>query len=481
MKTDEMLDNNITTEDNIVGNSLNNNITTEDNIVGNALNNEITTEDNIASNKKLNDLNNFESYWNNYQDFSNGNSEYILTNEGYVIVEEDSIFDKSLFYAKDLGVGTARGVTKLTESVGGLGLATLEKLNLVSDGSVQKFGEFFKNEVYPRIGETETLAGGFAEGIAQYLTPGLGYYKLFNTVIKAKGVLPFITRALAAEAATVGTAQVPTDPNFLSFMSEIFGVDTKTADSMSKEIFIYLATPETDYNADSVFEEKMKAIIADSALGPVGEGIVPMFKIISKMFKSAKSDKQIMKEINDAMPDVDIDNPPPGVIEDKMPQKGDVDYEEPASGGLSKDRDAMDDLNKDIAAQVEEVDTSYQIDNKAISKFNTSLDKQNISLVSMEPKGDIMHDMYVEQMNIIKSVINNPNKKITVYRVVPKNVKNAKINEGDYVALTKKLAGAFGEPQTHQIISLKVKAKDIYTSAEGKTGASFLYKKRGNK
>ena len=288
MKTDEML---------------NNNITTEDNIVGNALNNEITTEDNIASNKKLNDLNNFESYWNNYQDFSNGNSEYTLTNDGYVIVEEDSIFDKSLFYAKEVGVGTARGVTKLTESVGGLGLATLEKLNLVSDGSVQKFGEFFKNEVYPKIGETETLAGGFAEGIAQYLTPGLGYYKLFNTVIKAKGVLPFITRALAAEAATVGTAQVPTDPNFLSFMSEIFGVDTKTADSMSKEIFIYLATPETDYNADSVFEEKMKAIIADSALGPVGEGIVPMFKIISKMFKSAKSDKQIMKEINDAMPD----------------------------------------------------------------------------------------------------------------------------------------------------------------------------------
>ncbi|BAQ86666.1 hypothetical protein [uncultured Mediterranean phage uvMED] len=287
MKTDEMLDNNITQEDNIVGN---------------ALNNEITTEDNIASNKKLNDLNNFESYWNNYQDFNNGNSEYTLTDKGYVVVEEDSIFDKSLFYAKDLGVGTARGVTKLTESVGGLGLATLEKLNLVSDGSVQKFGEFFKNEVYPRIGETETLAGGFAEGISQFLTPGLGYYKLFNTIIKAKGVLPFITRALAAEAATVGTAQVPTDPNFLSFMSEMFGVDTKTADSMSKEIFIYLATPETDYNADSVFEEKMKAIIADSALGPVGEGIVPMFKIISKMFKSAKLDKQIMKEINDAMP-----------------------------------------------------------------------------------------------------------------------------------------------------------------------------------
>jgi hypothetical protein len=60
--------------------------------------------------------------------------------------------------------------------------------------------------------------------------------------------------------------------------------------------------------------------------------------------------------------------------------------------------------------------------------------------------------------------------------VVPKNVKNAKINNGDYVALTKKLAGAFGEPQTEQIISMKVKAKDIYTQPNNKTGASFIYK-----
>jgi hypothetical protein len=199
-----------------------------------------------------------------------------------------------LKYNNEIGTGMARGGAKLVESVGGLGLATLEKLDLASEGSVQKFGDFFAKEIYPRIGETETLAGGFAEGISQFLTPGLGYYKLFNTLIKAKGVMPFISRALAAEAATVGTAQVPLDPNFTGFIAQMFDIDTTQAESLSKEIFNYIATPETEYNADTVFKEKMKAIIGDSALGPVGEGVM----LLGKLFKGMKKQPEIVEEIN---------------------------------------------------------------------------------------------------------------------------------------------------------------------------------------
>ncbi len=259
-------------------------------------------------------MSSLEEKYLNYLEFKNSDNEFKLTEDGYVLFENEkknmfqSIKDYAtntmqtykdvgntvLKYNNEIGTGIARGGTKLVESIGGLGLATLEKLDLASEGSVQKFGDFFAKEVYPRIGETETLAGGFAEGISQFLTPGLGYYKLFNTLIKAKGVMPFISRALAAEAATVGTAQVPLDPNFTGFIAQMFDIDTTQAESLSKEIFNYIATPETEYNADTVFKEKMKAIIGDSALGPLGEGIM----LLTKLFKGIKGQPEIVEEIN---------------------------------------------------------------------------------------------------------------------------------------------------------------------------------------
>jgi hypothetical protein len=259
-------------------------------------------------------MSSLEEKYLNYLEFKNSDNEYKLTEDGYVLFENNKkgFFQYAKDYAKDtlqtykdvgntvlkynneIGTGIARGGTKLVESIGGLGLATLEKLDLASEGSVQKFGDFFAKEVYPRIGETETLAGGFAEGISQFLTPGLGYYKLFNTLIKAKGVMPFVSRALAAEAATVGTAQVPLDPNFTGFIAEMFGIDTTQAESLSGEIFNYIATPETEYNADTVFKEKMKAIIGDSALGPVGEGVM----LLGKLFKGLKKQPEIVEELN---------------------------------------------------------------------------------------------------------------------------------------------------------------------------------------
>ncbi|BAQ86945.1 hypothetical protein [uncultured Mediterranean phage uvMED] len=341
------------------------------------LNEIISIEDNmyLADNTTIfNDSHGDDRYLNLYE-FRNTDKEYKLTDKGYVLKENKKGW---WFMTKDIAKGTARGTAKLTEGVGSLALATLEKMNVVSEGTVNDFSNFYQENIYDnegffRLTEPETLAGGFAEGISQFLVPGLGAYGAMAKIFRGKGVWQFLSRTLSAEAVTVSAAQVPGDPNFASFLSNFLDIDQTKADSLTKEFYIYITTPENvegGYDADAVFNDKFKAIIGDAPMGPIGETLVPLFKMFARGVKKLRGNKEMINEIEKTIvnaPDnqvFDIDNPPPGVIEDKMPQKGDVDYEEPASGGLSKDKDAMDDLNKDIAAQVEEVD------NKNIKNFN---------------------------------------------------------------------------------------------------------------
>lgn len=259
-----------------------------------------------------------------YYKKKNDDRDYNLTNNGYEptekywyekaydVIKPGGSFEK---YSTDVGKGMVRGGAKLVEGITSLAAAGAEKfilgpesmklLDPEGDGIVRDIGEFFKNEVYPRIGEVETIPGGLAEGITQFLTPGVGYYKLFNGIIKAKGVWPFISRALLAETATVGTAQVPGDPNFTAFIAEMLDIDTKSADNIAKEVFNYLATPadvSQGYDADTVFEEKFKAILGDAPLGPVAEGIAPLItKSIIGMKKLFKNKPDAIQDINNKM------------------------------------------------------------------------------------------------------------------------------------------------------------------------------------
>ena len=61
----------------------------------------------------------------------------------------------------------------------------MKKLDPEGDGIVKDIGEFYKRNVYDKIGDTETLAGGLTEGLAQFIVPGVGYYKLFNGLNKS--------------------------------------------------------------------------------------------------------------------------------------------------------------------------------------------------------------------------------------------------------------------------------------------------------
>ncbi len=70
-------------------------------------------------------------------------------------------------------------------------------------------------------------------------------------------------------------------------------------------------------------------------------------------------------------------------------------------------------------------------------------------------------------MNIIHQCRDKPNKKVTVYRAVPKGVK-ASITRGDWVTLTKEYAVQHGVSNldgNYDIVSKSVSAKDLYTDA----------------
>ena len=231
----------------------------------------------------------------------------VLTSDGYKIDKEGySIFGVSLADAEkggekvskqlsDIKTGAKRGFAKLAEGTGSLALAGLEKLNLASDGSVEKFGEFFAKEVYPRLGETETLAGGFAEGITQFLVPGVGYYKLFGALMtvpknasRIKKFVNSVGKVTAAEGAAVGTAQVAGDPNFASFLNEFLNIDQKLAEGITKDFAVYLTTPETSKDADAVLKEKLKATIADTPVAYAAEGLMAFAKIVKAFMKDPK-------------------------------------------------------------------------------------------------------------------------------------------------------------------------------------------------
>ena len=293
----------------------------------------------------------------------------ILTPDGYTIDKEGySIFGVTLAEAEeggkkvsaqlsDIKTGAERGFAKLAEGTGSLALAGLEKLNFISDGSVEKFGEFFAKEVYPRIGETETLAGGLTEGISQFLVPGVGYYKLFGALMtvpknasRIKKFVNSVGRVTAAEGAAVGTAQVAGDPNFASFLNEFLNIDQKLAEGITKDFAVYLTTPETSKDADAVLREKLKATIADTPVAYAAEGLMAFAKIL----KGIKGDPKIEEEV------FDINNPPPGAIEEPMPQRGDPDFEETVT---DPNADIKQELNDDITAQLKMDDVS--------SLFNT--------------------------------------------------------------------------------------------------------------
>ena len=143
----------VTHEDNIKGNKeyitsekLSNKVTHKDNIEGNKIDkiNEITTFDEkefLLNKSKVDfsvDDDAYDKRWNNTYEYRNSDKEFVLTDKGYELKNNS----KAWYYIKDTGKGFLRGGVKLTEGIGSLALATLEKMNIVSEGSVENFANF---------------------------------------------------------------------------------------------------------------------------------------------------------------------------------------------------------------------------------------------------------------------------------------------------------------------------------------------------
>ena len=123
--------------------------------------------------------------------------------------------------------------------------------------------------------------------------------------------------------------------------------------------------------------------------------------------------------------------------------------------GLEPDAVRLDDLTKDISGNV----AGYPKD------FYTPRGQR---IYSPGPgfKGDEYGIANQQSYNIIAKVKNKPNAEVTIYRGVPKGIKN--INDGDFVTLSPKYAelhaasgyGRKGD-EAGKVISQKVKVKDL--------------------
>ena len=74
-----------------------------------------------------------------------------------------------------------------------------------------------------------------------------------------------------------------------------------------------------------------------------------------------------------------------------------------------------------------------------------------------------------EALKVFQQVKGNPDAEVTVYRAVPKDAKDAKINPGDWITVSKQYALDHGEGTLggkYKIISQKVPAKHVTTNAD---------------
>lgn len=168
--------------------------------------------------------------------------------------------------------------------------------------AVSRYANFYDNEVYPRIdalaerygneGVPSTIAGSFVEPITQYATPGIGYYNALSKLLAVKGTQHFISRAIqkfninmGTEIGVVATAQDPEEGNFATAISELLGMEKKDTDEPIKLLFDYIASPVDQTTAETFFESKAKAMLADS---PVAIGIATAVGFLARFGQLAR-------------------------------------------------------------------------------------------------------------------------------------------------------------------------------------------------
>jgi hypothetical protein len=215
-----------------------------------------------------------------------------------------------------------RGYAKLLAGGASLPAAGLELLGVIDEGSVRKMGMAFETFLNENAPQQEGIMPMMVEAIAQYTVPGIGYYKLFGALTRMKGFDRFLDAALKGEKSkkiarvatklfgseflTTMTAQNPTDPNFASFLVDVFGVSEEASGILENEIVSAIANQAEDWDAMGVFKEKLQAIPGDLLIAGAFEGVLTG---IVRTFRAIKKNKDTvdniaMDELGDNVPDL---------------------------------------------------------------------------------------------------------------------------------------------------------------------------------
>ncbi len=257
-------------------------------------------------------------------------SEYHPGSDGYQLNPPGMTFDSSELRTSELGIdlesrdlnvfdkiaiSNYRGYAKLIAGAASLPASGLELLGVIDKGSVNSMGMAFERHLQEQAPPQTGLGYSLIEGISQFLVPGVGYYKLFGMMTKLKGFDNFLgaalkgsskekyakiaTRLFGTEFATTMTAQTPTDPNFIGFMTDIFGLDEETSTLMQNEIFNSIASPAQDWEAESVFREKLEAVPGDMAIAVGFDLAVEVGVQIIKTFRNVKKKQDEIEGIID--------------------------------------------------------------------------------------------------------------------------------------------------------------------------------------
>ena len=177
----------------------------------------------------------------------------------------------------------------------------LRMLGYNDKNAVADYVEYFDEQVYPRLevlakrygreGKPSTVVGKFVEPLAQYGTPGVSFYNFLSKIL-VKGSEKFINRALqkstvvlGSEAGVVAVAQDPEEGNFATAVSDLFGIEKKETDGFMKEFFDYLADPADQTTAETMFESKAKAFLADVPVAITSEVLITFFGKFGKMLR----------------------------------------------------------------------------------------------------------------------------------------------------------------------------------------------------
>lgn len=221
----------------------------------------------------------------------------VVVSEFGMAIEQDSFFKKAVDEAKyqagDIGKGIKIGVNRAVEGLGLIPVSLAESLNIASDGAVERFEAAF-DEIYAEIGETETALGKVASIGTQYVVPGGIAVKGMNKILSNTATRETVKRMIAGEVLTIGAVSLPEDSNLVDMIMTGTGLDKSKAESVAREMFNYIATPETEKDPASILESKLKNIIGDvMILGPTFR----MVKEFGDTIKAAKNNPEIKDEL----------------------------------------------------------------------------------------------------------------------------------------------------------------------------------------